>query len=181
MARMNARCWTSGKPRPSSRRRCCSYIHGGGWVSGDKFRMSAPVCKRCWMRGSRWCPSTIAIPGRPSLRASSLQWKPRCMTQHVLCNSCAARPRNGTSTKAASVRAAVPQAPAHHSGWRCTTTWRITKAKIPWLTNPRDSGRFAVSRRADVARSQGTQGMDPKQPVWRSRLRLHGSQRYQVA
>ena len=72
-----------------------------------------------------------ATPTRCSRRSSG-----RCTTPLAPCNSSAARPRSGTSTRPASAPRAGRPGHAPACGWPSTTTWPIPRAPIRSPANP---------------------------------------------
>ena len=89
------------------------YIHGGGWIGGDKNSNADPT--PYLKKGSPTFRSTTDLPGKPL-------YPLRSMTPLGLFSLFAARPRNGISTNQRSFSPVEAPVPAPPCGWPVTTT-----------------------------------------------------------
>lgn len=124
----------SAKPAP-----LLFFIHGGGWVNGDKANPGE--LEACLAAGI----SVVSINYRYSYQAQlagvmpPVKWPLRTM-QPALCSSSAVRPLSGTSTSSASVPAVVQQVRAAAFTSPSMMTWPTPRAAIPSPVNPPASG-----------------------------------------
>ena len=149
------------------------FIHGGGWVAGDKKMVSAKPYLKAGI-------SVVSINYRYSWQAQLAGIKPPVKAPL----EDAARALQFVRSKAGQWNLDKQRIGASGgSAGACSALWLAFHDDMadPASADPiaRESTRLwtAAVVGADVARPAGAQRVDPQQPVRRSRLRLHGSQR----
>ncbi len=112
------------------------YIHGGGWMNGDKGRVGTVDLKKLLAEGIsvaainyRFLPMAYEADVKPP---SNGRWKMR----PGRFSSSGPRRRSGTSTRRGSPPRVDRPAPARPSGWRCMTTWPSRRAATRWPASP---------------------------------------------
>ena len=158
----------SDKPTP-----VVIYIHGGGWVQGDK----RPIDPRGWLaKGISFVSLNYRFTTDADAEGIGRRWNGRCAMRRERCNSSAARRPSGISTSPGSGRPAV-------SAGACSSLWLAFHADMADPQQRPGGPRIDAAvvrggrRRADFAGPATDAGMDSEQQLRRARLRLQGRPR----